>query len=45
MAKYFAELDEPEPSLLEKILGIVSFVLLYGVGLGFVIYLIVNCPC
>jgi hypothetical protein len=40
MAKYFAEKDEAELSFLEKALGVLSAILIYGIGIAFGVYLI-----
>jgi len=39
MAKYFSELDEPKATVFETILGVISAIIIYGIGIGFGIYL------
>lgn len=40
IAKYFAELHQPKPTFLGRALGFVSAVIIYGIGVGFGVYLL-----
>jgi len=39
MAKHFSEMDKPELTLFERFLALASSTLLYGVGIGFALYI------